>query len=81
MVQKRKIQLFQKLIVYTRLDTSVGRLLVLEYLPIISILVLEYLPKLDTSVGRLLVLEYLPKLDISVERLLVLEYLPIISLN
>jgi hypothetical protein len=44
MVQKRKIQLFQKLIVYTRLDTSVGRLLVLEYLPIISILVLEYLP-------------------------------------
>ena len=70
MVQKRKIQLFQKLIVYTRLDTSVGRLLVLEYLP-----------KLDTSVGRLLVLEYLPKLDTSVERLLVLEYIPIISLN
>jgi hypothetical protein len=65
MVQKRKIQLFQKLIVYTRLDTSVGRLLVLEYLP-----------KLDISVERLLVLEYLPIISI-----LVLEYLPIISLN
>jgi len=35
MIQKRKIQLFQKLVV-TKLDTSVGRLLVPEYLPIIS---------------------------------------------